>query len=723
MPTRVLVVEDSATQAEALRAVLEEHGYAVTVAPNGEAALALVPDGRFDLVVSDIVMPGVSGYEVCRRIKTELGRRDLPVVLLTALGDPMDIVRGLECGADNYVTKPYELAHLLGRLRHVLDTKALRRRAQARLVAEVSFLGRTFEITSEKEQILDLLISTFEDVVRTNEQLRASQAELAEAHAQLQAYARQMAAQARVSSEKYWTLMQHASDAIFVLDQAGKILEGNPRAADLVGAPPDRLLGRYFPDFVLPDEVEYVRVQFAKLPAARRLEAADIHLRHADGHLVCTDLVASLVPGDPQPLVLAIVRDVTQRNRLERQVAEQEKLAMVGQLAAGVAHEINNPMSYVLANLEQLERDAQPIVQILGALRSWIMDHAPAEERQRFERMIAESRLDHALEEVGHSVRDAADGAKRIRDIVRDLRTFAHTDEETVAQTNLNAVLESAINIAYNEMKYRATLERAFGELPEIIASPGRLTQVFLNLLVNAAQAIQEGNPAAHRIRVVSRQEGQWLRVDVEDTGKGIAPEVLPRIFEPFFTTKPVGSGTGLGLSISLGIVRDLGGDIKVRSLPRQGTTFTVLLPVHTGKQLPVSEEAAPVKPTARKLLLVDDESYILRAYARTLGRQHELTAALGGRQAIEVLGRTGGNFEVIICDLMMPDVDGIDLHAWVKEHFSGLERRMVFVTGGAATLRAREFLATLSTPWLEKPFEMEELQRAVARASEPSVQ
>ncbi|MBI4542397.1 MAG: response regulator [Gemmatimonadetes bacterium] len=722
MPTRVLLVEDSPTQAEALKLLLEQHGYVVTGAASGEEALRLVPGGQFDLVLSDIVMPGIHGYEVCRRIKTDLGLRDLPVILLTVLGDPLDIVRGLECGADNYVTKPYEPEKLLGRIRLVLDTKALRRRVKPRLGVTVSFLGRQLDITSEKEQILDLLIATFEDVVRTNDKLRASQAQLVEAHAQLETYSRQMAVQAQVSAEKYWTLMQHATDAIFVTDPSGRILESNARAAALAGMKLDDLLGRPFTEFVLGDEVEYVRVQFAKLPTVRRLEAADIHLRHADGHLVCTDLVASLVPADPHPLVFVVARDVGQRNRFERQAVEQEKLALMGQLLAGVAHEINNPISYVLANLEQLEGEAQPIIQILAALRSWITDNAPAEERRRFDGMMAASRLDHAVEEVGQAIRDASDGAKRIREIVRDLKTLAHPDGEAVARVNLNAVIESAIHVAYGEIKYRAALERDLGELPEIIASPGRLTQVFLNLLLNAAQAIEEGDPAAHRIRVRSRREGQWLRVDVEDTGRGIPPEVLPKIFESFFTTKPVGTGTGLGLSISLGIVRDLGGDIKVRSAPGQGTTVTVLLSADTGKQLAAREAAAPVAAVARKLLLVDDESYILRAYGRVLGKHHEMTAALGGRQAIEVLERTGGNFDAVVCDLMMPDVDGIDLHGWVKERFPDLEHRMIFVTGGAATLRAREFLATLSAPWLEKPFEMEQLLHTVAEVAGSSV-
>ncbi len=723
MSTRILAIEDSPTQAEALRLLLESRGYVVTLAPSGEEALRLMPAAECDLVVSDIVMPGMDGYELCRRLKSDPARGSLPVILLTSLGDPMDIIRGLDCGADNYIIKPYEPEHLLARIRHVLDTRARRRLGQPQPGVEISFLGKTFTITSGKEQTLDFLISTFEDIVRTNEKLERSRAELTEAHARLEVYARQMAVQARGSAEKYWALMQQASDAVFALDPAGKILEANARATELVGVRLDDLRGRRFQDLLLPDEVEYVQVQLSKLPSMRRFEGADLHLRHADGHLVCADMTASFVPGEAHPLVFAIVHDVTQRNRLERQVMEQEKLAMVGQLAAGVAHEINNPMTYVLANLEQLEESTQPVLRAVAALRSWAEERVSRDARAEFLRIMEENGLDRVVAQLLDSVHDAAEGAKRIRDIVRDLKTLAHhSEEETVARVNVNSVLESAINIAFNEIKYRATVERDLDELPEIVASPGRLTQVFLNLLINAAQAIETGNPAGNRIRVISRHEGQWLRIDVEDTGKGIPPEVRPRIFQPFFTTKPVGTGTGLGLSISLGIVRDLGGNITLATAVGQGTTFTVLLPVHTGRQVVDQETPAPVAPAAHRILLVDDESYVLRAYTRVLGRHHELTTALGGREAIAVLNRSGGKFDAMVCDLMMPDVDGIDLHAYVKEHFPGLEPRMVFVTGGAVTLRARDFLASLSTPWLEKPFEMDELVRRIAEVANQPV-
>ncbi len=214
MTARILVVEDSRTQAEALSVLLEQNGYQPQVAPDGETALELVRKGGFDLVISDVTMPGISGYEVCRQIKAVLRRRDLPVLLLTALSDPMDIVQGLEAGADSYVTKPYEPAQLLARVEHILKNRELRRSVPTRLGVNVTFLGSTFTINSEKEQILDLLISTFEDAVIQNRQLRQREEELQAAKRQLSRYAGTL-------EERLRSILESVPDVLFSVSAEG----------------------------------------------------------------------------------------------------------------------------------------------------------------------------------------------------------------------------------------------------------------------------------------------------------------------------------------------------------------------------------------------------------------------------------------------------------------------------------------------------------------------
>ncbi|MGH7821768.1 MAG: sensor histidine kinase [Candidatus Binatia bacterium] len=186
--TRILIVEDSPTQAEELRLILESEGFEVTTAPDGREALDQITSAPFDLVVSDILMPQMTGYEFCHAAKTDPRTRNLPLILLTTLSDPMDIIQGLECGADNFVTKPYEAPYLIDRVKSILENKRLRIEGRLKLGVEIFFLGRKFTITSDKEQILDLLISTFEDIVRKNRELEASQAALAAANRELEAF-------------------------------------------------------------------------------------------------------------------------------------------------------------------------------------------------------------------------------------------------------------------------------------------------------------------------------------------------------------------------------------------------------------------------------------------------------------------------------------------------------------------------------------------------------
>jgi CheY-like chemotaxis protein/two-component sensor histidine kinase len=368
-------------------------------------------------------------------------------------------------------------------------------------------------------------------------------------------------------------------------------------------------------------------------------------------------------------------------------------MASVGTLAAGIAHEINNPLAFVISNLgflaSELRRLAPPSQEIRGA----------RPETDEWHMVLAEAR----------------EGAERVRRIVRQLKAFSRPDEERVEPVDLHAVLNSAVMLAANEIKHRAQLRREYGPVPRVMGDEGRLCQVFLNLVVNAAQAIPEGAAERNEIRLVTRvgPNGQGV-VEVRDTGAGIPREVLGRIFDPFFTTKPVGVGTGLGLSICHGIVTSLGGEISVESEPGQGTTVRVMLPsAEPGAQ--VEKPVAPsLEPSTRRgrVLIVDDEPAVGRALKRIL-REHDVELATSGRQALERLSVDPG-FHAILCDVMMPDLAGKDLYEAVRQAGSGLERRFVFVSGGAFTQGARDFQARVPNPTLEKPFDETAVRRVV---------
>jgi len=392
------------------------------------------------------------------------------------------------------------------------------------------------------------------------------------------------------------------------------------------------------------------------------------------------------------------VRDATDEREREIGRLQAEKLASIGMLAAGVAHEVNNPAAFVLANIEALT----------GSMRL-IEDKL----RELPEAGEVRSALSNLLFEASAILQESKEGMARIQRIVRDLGSFSHVDEDVSVALNVNTAVESALTMLRNEIRYRARVEHELRATQLVRASVPRLGQVFLNLISNAVQAMDEADPKRNLLRVRSFDDREHVIVEVIDNGPGIPSDVMPRIFESFFTTKPRGMGTGLGLPISLGIVRGLGGDITVETRPGQGATFRVRIPAAEPGTIAAPQPVPEVTPTRqfsrRRILAVDDEVLLLKAYRRMLSDGHDLVTALGGQEALRTLESDSG-FDVVLCDLQMPEMSGMELHAAVRERFPALANRFVFVTGGAFSADARRFLEKAVTAVIQKPFRVEEL-------------
>ena len=382
-----------------------------------------------------------------------------------------------------------------------------------------------------------------------------------------------------------------------------------------------------------------------------------------------------------------VLRARAERARIDARLAEADRLAAVGTLAAGVAHEINNPLAYLLGGLEYLERELAALAPTLGA------------------------RADELRTVLG----EMRSGGERIRHIVRDLKTFSRADHETAADIDLHRLVESSLHIAGHELKRRARVVRELGPVPAVRVNEARLGQVLLNLLVNAAQAIPEGAPEAHQVRVTTRTDGAGRAVvEVADTGQGIRRELLGRIFEPFFTTKPQGVGTGLGLWISRNIVLGARGELEVDSTPGAGSTFRVVLPPAPAPE-PARAAPAPGEPRGprARVLVVDDDVLVANAIRRGLAKEHEVVVETSARAALARI-EAGEPFGAIVCDLMMPEMNGMELHAEVARLSPESGRRVIFVTGGAFTNDARQYLEAVPNPRLEKPFDAEALRGAI---------
>jgi signal transduction histidine kinase len=390
-----------------------------------------------------------------------------------------------------------------------------------------------------------------------------------------------------------------------------------------------------------------------------------------------------------------------ERHRMQEQLLISDRMASVGTLAAGVAHEINNPLAAVLANLD-----------VSLELLADLCDPRGGGEG-------APPALTARLGDLAAPLVDAREAADRVQMIVRDLKIFSRSgDEERTGPVDIERVLESALRIAWNEVRHRARLLRDYGgDVPLVLGNAARLGQVFLNLIVNAAQAIPEGQVQANEIRVVSRRRGDQVVIEVRDSGSGIPPQVMSHIFAPFFTTKSAGVGTGLGLAICHRIVTGLGGTITARENEGPGTIFEVVLaaarPVEDLPPAPLEPVVAAAAAIRGRILVVDDEPLINKVVQRMLRADHDVSSFGSVREALEAI-RGGASYDVILCDLMMPEMTGMDLHAELLRLRPDLAQRVVFMTGGAFTPAAREYLHQMPNQRLEKPFEPGDLRLIV---------
>jgi signal transduction histidine kinase/ActR/RegA family two-component response regulator len=471
-------------------------------------------------------------------------------------------------------------------------------------------------------------------------------------------------------------------EGLCVMDPSGSLEVSNRTGARLFATP-------------LHDELKAIAQQ-----ATEQTSAADRSLS-LDGRTYAV----RAYPVSGQRAVL-YVRDTTEDRESEIRRLQSEKLASIGMLAAGVAHEINNPAAFVLANIEALTGHLRLLQEKVREL--------PAP-------VVAGLGLGDVLFEATAILQESKEGMARIHRIVRDLSSFSHADDDATAPLNVNTAIESALTMLRNEIKYRARIERDLRSTQSVRGNSARLGQVFLNIILNAAQALDESAAKRNVVRVRTFDEGEFVVVEVEDNGPGIPPEIVPRIFDSFFTTKPRGIGTGLGLPISLGIVRGMGGQLTVDSRPGEGAIFRMRLPV-VEVAAPVVAPPSEVTPEPseyprRRILAVDDEALLLKAYRRMLADLHVAETALGASEAIRLLERDHA-FDVILCDLQMPEMSGMELYAWACVRWPELARRFVFVTGGAFSPDAKRFLEESVCAVIQKPFRLEDLMKLVDRAA-----
>ena len=492
-----------------------------------------------------------------------------------------------------------------------------------------------------------------------------------------------------IGPEDFRRLAEASTDAIAVLDHE-RYVYVNVAWAQSLQCEPSELTGRSILEHVAREDQSSVEQWLAEENLEADVGIAEYRFVGEDGATPLVQLSRVHLRRESGEHLLGLIgRNVTRLKRTQAKLLLADRMMSIGALAAGTAHEINNPLTYVQGNVSFVLEE----VAALGA-----------------EALTSDQRSDiiEALEE-------AQEGAERVRLIVRRLQAFARADQETMRRIDLNRVVEESVNMAFTEFRHRARLQKELSGPVIVFGNAARLGQVVLNLLLNAAHALPEGRADENFIRVATRVEGDTAIVEVQDSGPGIPPEIVGRVFDAMFTTKPVGIGTGLGLSIAHSIVNDLGGRIQVSSELGVGTTFSVMLDALDGgadstSDVPVLDDEESDKRA--RILVVDDEPLISAALKRAL-REHLVEVASSGRDAVQVIEAKQGDFDLVFCDLMMPDLTGMDVFEWTKARHPHLESGFVFMTGGIFTPRAQAFLQQIkgSNPTLEKPFDLDRIR------------
>jgi signal transduction histidine kinase/DNA-binding response OmpR family regulator len=563
----ILIVEDDYVSRSMLKKMLVEMGHQVNEAENGTQAWKLLLDQPFSLVITDWLMPEMDGLELCRKIRSDLFSCYVYVIMLTSKDHKNDLVDVFQAGADDYIPKPFNPEEL-----------------QARVLTAM----RVVELERRHKQLNHTLIE---------------------------------------SRNKLRIVLDSLQEEIVSIDPAMNIVSVNKAFVDRVGCHPTDLVGKACFEPIEGCQTPLCPIDIKPLVSDMIASGEDKHLllksAGDQGGETYRQIDCLPIFDENRGLIQAVVvsKDITEDRRkaeeisslnnqlletasqieaknkklkstlkrledTQAQMVQSEKMASIGQLAAGVAHEINNPTGFVSSNLKTLSDYQKDLVQLIKKYQGLAANLSLNKDSgEPFVEYLAEINsikafendidIDFLIEDIDDLIGDCQEGTNRIKKIVLDLKDFAHPGEDVLQSMDINNGLESTLNVVNNELKYKATVHRNFGDIPAVKAYPQQLNQVFMNILVNAAQAIEKKGD----IHITTRLEDDWVEIQISDNGCGIDPQNVSKIFDPFFTTKDVGKGTGLGMNIAYNIVKKHDGTIDVASEVGRGTTFTIRIP------------------------------------------------------------------------------------------------------------------------------------------------
>lgn len=777
----ILIVEDSPTQADYLAYTLEQHGYSFSTARNGREALVSIGQRLPTLVISDVIMPEMDGYELCRRIKQEENLKSIPVILLTSLSDPADVVRGLECGADSFIFKPYDERYLLARIDYVLANRRLRETESTQIGVDIFFAGRRFFITSDRLQILNLLLSTYESAVQKNQELTTAQDDLRRLneHLETKVKERTAALEAEIGERKeaeqklqarlsQLNLLNRITRAIGERQDLRSIFQVMLRSVEeslpidfgclcLYDQPHQRLTVTQVGvgsqalalELALTEQATIpadqnglarcVRGQLvyepdiaeARLPFPQKLASAGLRAFVAAPLLVESSVFGVFIAARRQAqsfssgeceflrqvsehvalaahqaqLYSALQQAYDDLRQTQQVVLQQERLRALGQMASGIAHDINNALSPVALYTELL------------------LEQEPNLSERAREYLVT---MQRAIEDVGHTI-------ARMREFYRQ-----REPQLTLLPVDLTRLLPQVVDLTrarWSDMPQQRGVvidlrTDLAPDLPAIMGIESELREALINLVFNAVDAMPEGGTLTLRTRAVAvtpsgggSESLTDVQVEVCDTGVGMDEETRRRCLEPFFTTKGE-RGTGLGLAMVYGIVQRHSAELEIESTVGKGTTVRLVFAAAVAEE-PALPAARAQVPSRLRILIVDDDPLLLKALQDTLeGDGHVVVAANGGQNGIDLFRaatQRGESFAAVITDLGMPYVDGRRVAMAVKT--ASPTTPIILLTGWGQRLEAEGDVPLNVDRVLSKPPKLRELRVALAELTDNATQ
>ncbi|MEJ2640989.1 MAG: response regulator [Desulfosarcinaceae bacterium] len=580
---KIMVVEDDLVSMALVKKALNKIKASVITATTGLEALDLLVSERPRIVITDWMMPELDGLTLCRRIRKHHSDPYTYVVITTGKNEKQDLLEAFSAGADDFICKPYDVGELYARLntgKRIIQLEDKHKALQETLIHSRNKIRTTFDALPEEI----LSVDTDLRVVSMNQTLL-----------------KLSAGQFRDFYENPCDLLIEDGDSDFYRQQVKEKAqacietgEGQVYLDSYIGADARECVKERSVIPIKDDDGKVFQITFMSRDITEEYRHNE-EVKRLNKKLKL--LSSELIQKNGK-----LENALENLERTQAQMLQSEKMASIGQLAAGVAHEINNPTGFVSSNLKTLGDYLEDIMRLYAdyqemkdAFKELPEGQLPEKQAALIEKVTATEEdidIDFIREDSEGLIDECREGTERIKKIVEDLKHFAHPGEEKMKATDINAGLESTLNVVNNELKYKATIVKEFGDLPLVHAYPQQLNQVFMNILVNGAQAIEKSG----EIKIVTAVEADKVVIRISDTGCGIAEENLTKIFDPFFTTKDVGKGTGLGMNIAYNIINKHHGRIRAESKVGEGTTFII--------ELPCKDQQEPAEPATENQAL-----------------------------------------------------------------------------------------------------------------------